>query len=118
VLLGISNLLKPLRLGGEQTGFVFLGQRLEGLANTVAGPLFGVFLLVYAAAILGQRRVALTLGYVYGSYVLANLILFPLRTTIPSGAGYAVFGLVYSAVALGVSWGVVYLLRQHRDALR
>ena len=35
-LLAVSNLLKPLQLGGEQiTGFVFFGQRLAGTANTI-----------------------------------------------------------------------------------
>jgi hypothetical protein len=58
-ILAISNLLKPLQIGGEQTGFVFLGERLGGVANTVAGPIFGVFLAAYAAGIWGMRRFAL-----------------------------------------------------------
>lgn len=47
-ILGISNVLKPLQLLGEQTGFVLFGERLTGTANAIAGPLFGLSLFVYA----------------------------------------------------------------------
>src|SRR5688500_14797122 len=85
-LLAVSNLLKPLQIGGNQTGFVFLGERLSGMANAIAGPIFGVFLAAYAAGIWGMRRFALILGRLYAVYVLANLMLFPLRTPPPEGA--------------------------------
>ena len=60
-LLGVSNLLKPFQIGGAETGFVFFGQRLAGMANTIIGPLFGLTLLAYAIGIWGLRRWALPL---------------------------------------------------------
>jgi hypothetical protein len=113
LLLAVSNFLKPLQLGA-QTGFVLLGRRLSGTPNLIAGPLFGAYLLVYALGILRLRAWALPMGLLYGLYVLANLVLFNLRNTPPPGVGYKVFGLVYTVVALGVSWGAVYLLKQRR----
>jgi hypothetical protein len=113
-LLAVSNLLKPLQLGGAQTGFVFFGARLSGPANTIAGPLFAVVLAAYAVGIWQMRPWALPLGIAYALYVTANLVLFPMRTPQPPdvAAGYRMFVVVYAVVALGVSWGTVYLLKQ------
>lgn len=110
LLLAISNLLKPLQLGGAQTGFVFLGTRLDGTANLIAGPLFGLFLLAYAGSIYFLRRQALILGCVYAVYVTLNLVLFSWLTPVPDTIGYKLFGLVYTVVALGGSWGAVRAL--------
>jgi len=117
LVLAVSNFLKPLQLGGEHTGFVFLGRRLTGTANTVMGPLFGLYLLVYAIGIWRLRRFALTMGALYAAYVVVNLILFTVRMPRQPGIGPLVFGLVYIAVAIGVSSGAVYLLAQRRAAL-
>lgn len=115
-LLAGSNLLKPLQLGGAQTGFVFFGERLTGTANTIAGPLFGLFLLVYALGIWNMRRFALPMARLYAAYVIVNLVLFTIRTPVPPGVGYAVFGLVYSVVAIGISvWAAVALGRRRAD---
>jgi hypothetical protein len=116
-LLAISNLSKPLQLNSEQ-GFVLFGERLHGPANAIAGPLFGLYLLVYAACIWGMRRWALPMGVAYAIYVTVNLVLFWLRTTPPSDTlGYQLFGLVYAGVALGCAWGAVHLLRRRQAAL-
>lgn len=117
-VLAVSNLLKPLQLGGEQTGFVLFGERLIGLANTVAGPVFGAFLLAYAAGIWGMRRWALPLAWVYALYVVVNLALFTFRTPTPPGVGYKIFGLVYALVAIGVSGGAALLLSRRKRELR
>ncbi|MCW5890335.1 MAG: hypothetical protein KIT14_07255 [bacterium] len=117
-LLAISNLSKPLHLNSEQ-GFVLFGARLDGTANAVAGPLFGVFLLVYAAGVWGMRRWALPMGVAYALYVSVNLVLFRLRTPPPPDlTGHPLFALLYVLVALGCSWGAVRLLRRRRAALR
>ena len=112
-LLGLSNLLKPLHIG-QDTGFVFFGHRLTGTPNAILGPLFGIYLFVYAAAIWQLRRRALPMGIAYACYVLVNLILFGIWGPKPpnGGIGYQIFGIVYFAIAVGVSWGAVYLLRQ------
>lgn len=113
-LLGVSNLLKPLQLGGAQTGFVLFGQRLAGTANTIAGPLFGIYLLVYALAIWRRWRGALPMGRAYALYVVLNLVLYTMRNPRPPGASYAVFTLVYALVAIGVSAGTVALLAREQ----
>jgi len=116
-ILGISNLLKPFQLGGQQTGFVFFGQRLSGTANEIAGPLFGLYLLVYAFGLWRQRRWALGMAYGYAAYVLVNLTLFTMRNTAPPGIGYAIFGVVYAAIAIGVSAGAAWVLTRDKAAL-
>ena len=47
-VLAVSNLLKPVQILGEETGFVLFGTRLTGTANLIAGPLAGAYLLAYA----------------------------------------------------------------------
>jgi hypothetical protein len=115
-VLAISNLLKPLQIG-EQTGFVFFGQRLSGVGNMIAGPLFGIFLAVYAYGIWTMRRFALPMGHAYATYVILNLILFSFRTTTPDTVGYKIFGFVYAVIAIGVSLGAAVLLTQRKAAL-
>src|SRR2546428_9842057 len=117
-MLAVSNLLKPLQLGGAQhTGFVFFGQRTSGTSNAILGPLFGIYLLVYAAGIWRLRRFALPMAYAYAAYVIVNLIAFTLRGEGEPGAGYVVFGVVYALVAIGVSSGAALLLTRRKAAL-
>jgi len=116
-ILAISNLLKPLQIGGEQTGFVFFGQRLSGTANTIAGPLFGTYLLVYALGIWRMKRFALPMGHAYATYVVLNLIMFTAKNPRPPGVGPVIFGIVYMIVAIGVSGGAAYLLTKHKAEL-
>src|SRR5262245_7464838 len=113
-LLAVSNLMKPLQIG-SQTGFVLFGKRLSGLANTIFGPLFGLYLAIYATGIWGMRRRALPMGVVYAIYVVLNLILFTVR--MPQQSGTLLFGLVYMTVAIGVSSGAAWLLWRQRDEL-
>ena len=116
-VLAVSNFLKPFHLGGNDTGFVLFGERLSGTPNAIAGPLCGAFLLAYAAGIWGMKRFALWMGYVYAGYVILNLVLFNLRTPRPPGPGYVLFGIVYSAVAIGVSTGAAYILAKRKPEL-
>jgi len=118
VLLAISNLLKPFGFEGSETGFVFLGRRLSGTANAIMGPVFGIFLLVYAFRIWHLKRSALVMGYVYAAYVIINLILFNLRNPVPPGIGYLIFSTVYAIVGIGVSCGAAYLLSQRKAVLK
>ncbi len=114
-LLAVSNLLKPLQLSGE-VGFVLFGQRLAGTANTIAGPLFGIYLAVYAYGIWTKRRFAVGMGAAYAIYVVINLVLWQFR--MPEGAEASLaFSLVYSVVAIGVSSGSAFLLMQSREEL-
>src|SRR6266849_3807026 len=111
VLLAVSDFLKPF-VADSQTGFVFLGRRLAGTPNLIAGWSFAVFLGGYAACLWRQRPAALPLGIAYAGYVSANLFLFTLR--MPAATGTArLFGQAYTALALAGTWGVVVvMLRQ------
>ena len=117
-LLAISNLSKPLQIG-PHTGFVLFGERLDGMANLIAGPIFGALLATYAYGVWTMRRWAVPLGGLYAAYVVANLVLFPFRTPPPpnAGTGWQVFGLVYAAIAIGVSGGAWWTLSRRRDEL-
>ena len=118
-LLAVSDLTKPLQASfgaGLRPGFVLFGHRLSGTANAVVGPLFGLYLLVYAAGIWRMRRWALPIGVVYAIYVIVNLTLFTFRDPEPMHEG-VLFGVIYAVVAVGVSWGAVWLLSQRRAAL-
>jgi hypothetical protein len=116
-LLAVSNLLKPFQIGGEQTGFVLFGQRLSGTANTIAGPLFGLYLLIYAYGIWKKKRFAIPMSHAYALYVVLNLLLFMGKNTSPPGVRYVIFGIVYSAVAVGVSVGAAYFLTSRKAEL-
>jgi hypothetical protein len=118
VLLAVSNFMKPLHMSEDQ-GFVFFGKRLAGTPNAVAGFVFGVYLLVYAAGIWGMRRFSLPMAWVYAGYVVLNLVLFGFRTpqpVSPTGA-QQVFGVVYAIVAIGVSVGTARMLSRRRAEL-
>jgi hypothetical protein len=118
--LAVSDVLKPLRLEGADTGLVFLGRRLTGSAGASAGVCVGVFLAFYAAGVWGLRRWALPMAWAYAAYVTLNLVLFPFRTPQPpdAGIGYAVFGVVYTILAIGGSVACAVLLRRRRADLR
>ena len=115
-LLAVSNLLKPLQIG-EQTGFVLFGQRLSGVPNMIAGPLFGIFLAIYAYGIWNMRRFALPMSHAYALYVILNLIFFSFRTPTPDTVGYKIFGAVYSAIAIGVSLTAAVMVTRRKAEL-
>ena len=116
-LLAVSNLLKPFRLGSDETGFVLLGERLSGMANTIAGPLFGLFLALYAFAIWKRKRFAIPLGHAYATYVILNLILFQVKNVTPPGIRYVIIGIIYSLIAIGVSLGAAIFLTKNKMLL-
>ena len=113
-ILALSIISKP--LSGGRAGFVFLGTKTAGLANAILGPAFGVFLLIYAAGIWRRKRWAVPMSWAYAAYVPINLTLFTIKT--PERWQSPIFGLVYVAVALGVSWGSAILLTRRRARLR
>jgi hypothetical protein len=113
-LLAISNFLKPV-LASANTGFVFLGQRLSGVPNDILGPLFGVILVVYVIAIWLMRRFAMPLGWAYAAYVVANMILFSIKTTDkPPGPAFLIGTLV---IGLGVPIAAAVVLTMKRASL-
>lgn len=110
-LLAVSNISKP--LSGGRAGFVFLGTKTTGVENAILGPAFGVFLLIYALGIWRQKRFAIPMAWIYAIYVLVNLVCFTIKA--PQRWQSPFFGLLYMAVALGVSWGSAIVL-SHRSA--
>jgi hypothetical protein len=116
-LLAVSNLLKPFRLGSDETGFVLLGERLSGMANAIVGPLFGLFLALYAFAIWKRKRFAIPLGHAYATYVILNLILFQVKNVTPPGIRHVIFGIIYSLIAVGVSLGAAIFLTRNKMLL-
>ena len=117
-VLAVSNFLKPLQFGGPQhTGFVFFGHRTSGASNAILGPLFGLYLLVYAVGIWRLRRFALPMAYAYAAYVIVNLIAFMVRGEGQPGVGYVIFSVVYALVAIAVSSGAALILTRRKAAL-
>lgn len=114
-LLAISNFVKPLELHAHH-GLVFFGMRQRGFWNLVLGPLAGVFLAVYAAAVWRLRAIALPLGRIYAAWVIVNLVLFTVRMS-DEALARPIFGLVYAVIAIGVSSGCVALLTRNRALL-
>jgi len=117
-LLAVSDLFKPIGQAaqpGGSAGLVFFGTRLHGLANAILGPLFGLFLAVYAWALWNRRRIAVPIAVAYGAYVPVNLVLFALYPAPDSGG--PLFAAVYALVAIGVSGGGALYLLTHRAAL-
>ena len=117
VVLAIEDILKPLHLEGPTTGLVFFGRRLSGVPDAVLGPLVGIFLVIYAAGIWRMRRYALYLGFAYAIYVTINLVLFTATNPTPTSRGDQVFGIVYSILALVLTWATAMFLSRHKDEL-
>lgn len=115
-LLAISNFLKPFGFSEDQ-GFVFMGRRLEGTPNLIAGWSFAVFLAWYASALWREKAAALPIGIAYAAYVSANLFLWVLRQP-PPPPDKVLFGYVYMTVALGTSWGAVVAMLKAGFAAR
>ena len=116
VLLALSNFSKPLQMSGDQ-GFVFFGQRLTGFWNAVLGPLFGVFLLVYAYGIWNMKRFAMPMSHAYATYVILNLIIFSMSNPSPATTGETIFVTVYAIVAIGVSVASAVILTKRKSEL-
>jgi hypothetical protein len=112
-LLAVSNLWKP--FSGGRAGFVFLGTRTSGVENAILGPLFGLFLLIYAIGIWRQKRFALPMAWAYAIWVPINIFLFTMKS--PHGWGQLGFGLIYTAIAVGVSLGSAIMLTRRKARL-
>ena len=115
-LMALSDFSKPLKMS-PTVGFVFLGMKLSGVANTVVGPVFGAMLAALAYGIFTMRRFALPLAYVYAGCVILNLMLFTLRNYGTSNMPPLGFWMLYILVAVGVSSGAAIMLTQRTPEL-
>ncbi len=116
-ILALTDLLKPFHLEGPGTGFVFLGTRTSGVADAILGPLFGVFLLVYAAGIWRMRRYALPMAYAYAAYVFLNLVTYFVKHQGDPQQPSPAFTIIYIAGAIGISWATAFMLHRRRAQL-
>ena len=117
VLLAIEDILKPFHLEGPTTGLVFFGRRLSGAPDAILGPLLGIFLLIYAAGIWRMRRYAIYLGFAYAIYVTINIVLFTVTNPMPTDRPDQIFGIVYSVLAITLSWATAIALNRHKADL-
>jgi hypothetical protein len=118
-LLALSNFSKPIAQAmdpGGNAGFVFFGHRLHGMANAVAGPLFGLILAAYAYGVWTRKRWVVPLAAAYAVYVIVNLVVFAIDPP-PGPQSPLPFLILYALVAVGVSAGGALYLRRHRDRL-
>jgi hypothetical protein len=115
-LMALSNFLKPFKMS-PNVGFVFLGTKLSGMANTIIAPLFGLLLAALAYGIFTMKRFALPIAYFYAAYVVVNLFMFTVRTFGTPAMPPLGFWIIYIAVAVGVSMGTAILLNQRKAEL-
>jgi hypothetical protein len=116
VILAISDFTKALQFISRGGGLVVLGHKLQGVAiNAVAGPLFGIFLLTYAAGLWRMRAWVLPMAMAYAFYVPVNLVMFWYLHTDPRPP--VTFIAVYLFISLVGSVGTGLYLAYHRDQL-
>jgi len=115
-LMAISNFSKPFKMN-PSVGFVFLGMKLSGVANTIIAPIFGAMLAALAYGVFAMRRFALPIAYFYAAYVILNLTLFTIRTWGTSYMPPLGFWMLYILVAVGVSSGAAVMLTQRKAEL-
>ena len=116
-ILAVSNLLKPLQIGGEETGFVLFGTRLAGTPNVIAGIIAGFYLLVYAYGIWNMKRFAVGMAHAYALYVILNLLMFMFRDVEGADQLGIIGSIAYSGVAIGVSLGSAIMLTKRKAEL-
>jgi hypothetical protein len=116
LLMALSDFGKPYA-HNPQVGLVFFGIRLHDTINAVIAPLFGLYLLMYAAGIWRMKWYALPMAWLYALYVLTNLVLFRVRSPQLGVEHSIAFLIFYAIVAIGVSWGSALLLTIRRAEL-
>ena len=116
LLVAVEDLLKPFHLEGPTTGFVFFGTRTHGLENAILGPVFGLFLLVYAIGILRMKKYSVVLGFVYAIYVVLNIVLYSVNPP-PGDQGSAAFLVAFLILAIAIPWTAAIALWRRRASL-
>ncbi len=93
-----------------------MGTRLTGTANIVMSIVVAIFLIGYAASIWFMSKYALPLSFVYGVYVVINIVGYIIRYA--SHDKVPVWGLiVFTVLAIAIPWGSAVILWQHRAEL-
>ncbi|MGO9451683.1 MAG: hypothetical protein ACLQDV_11675 [Candidatus Binataceae bacterium] len=109
----IQDALKPFR---PTTNLVFLGTRLTGTTNIVMSIVVAIFLIGYAASIWFMSKYALPLSFIYGVYVVINIVGYIIRYAAHDKV--PVWGLiVFTVLAIAIPWGSAMMLWRHRAEL-
>lgn len=116
LLMALSDFGKPFA-HNPRVGLVFFGIRLHDTVNAVIAPLFGLYLMIYAAGIWRMKWYALPMAWLYAAYVLSNLILFKVRSPQLMTEHSLAFLVRYFIVAVGVTAGAAILLTIRRKEL-
>ena len=107
-LRGLTNLGKPFREGSR---FVVLGRLRDGIATSVAAPLVGIAIVVYAWGLWRGRPWARLPAVVFAVWATLNVVLFPLFEPLPASLprwSYALFAIP----GIVGPWLAVWLLRR------
>jgi len=119
VVLAISDFTKALQHAGNPAvgGIVILGHKFTRAFGTLTlGPLFGLFLLIYAYGLWNMSRWVIPISVFYAFYVPVNLVLFwSLHQLNPPTVRFIVF---YLFVSLTGSIGTALYLAFNKDRLR
>jgi hypothetical protein len=116
LLAALEDLLKPFHLEGPTTGFVFFGTRTHGVENALLGPIFGIFLLIYAAGILRMKKYAVTLGVIYAVYVTLNIVLYSVNPP-PGDQPSMIMTILFVVLAIAIPWAAAATLWRQRARL-
>ena len=116
-ILAISNFVKPLQIGGPETGFILFGVRQAGTANVIAGTVMGLYLLAYAYGIWNMKRFVVGMAHAYALYVILNLLLFMYRDNQGADQLGLLGSILYTVVAIGVSLGSAITLTKRKTEL-
>ncbi|HUA32670.1 MAG TPA: hypothetical protein VMA09_03650 [Candidatus Binataceae bacterium] len=116
LLMAFSDFGKPFA-HNPRVGLVFFGIRLHDTIDRVIAPLFGLYLLIYAAGIWRMKWYALPLAWIYAAYVVSNMILFRVRSPQLDVEHSLGFVIAYFIIAAGVTCGAAILLTIRRAEL-
>jgi hypothetical protein len=116
VVLAFSDFTKAIQFRNNpaMAGLVIFGYKIQGVGTlAIAGPLFGLILLVYAFGVWRLRRWVIPLSVIYAFYVPVNMVMFwSLHQLPPPTVRFIVF---YLAVALIGSVGTALYIGYHHE---
>jgi hypothetical protein len=103
---GVTNVFKPF---GAGSGMVFFGQFLP--ISSPLGPIVGLYLIALGWAVWTRASFALPMALAYAVFATINVLLFYVFQGLPQDFNLLGY-LAFAAVAMGVPWATVVLLRR------
>ena len=108
VVRSLTNFAKPFVTGSR---FVVAGRLYGGVVSTVGAPLFGVFMLIYAAGLWSARPWARPVSIAYAVWATVNVVLFPLLEGVPERFAPWMY-LLFAVPGIVIPWAAAWCLRQ------